>query len=463
MIRENDENGRVLDVSAELKDNAMLKIRPELFDEWDFVKNDELGLDIYKISQGTNKIAWWTCKKCDSEYETPVNKRSSGANCPFCVGRRVNHTNSLAVLRPDLASQWHPTKNERTPQEITIGNDKKVWWLGRCGHEWEATVDNRNKKESGCPYCAGFRVFVGYNDMWTTNPELANKLAYASDGFKYTQGSEQKVDWKCQECDELIKNKRIDNTKNQGLICPKCNDGMSYPEKFIWHVLTQLNIKFELQKTFNWAKNKRYDFYIQPLKCIIEAHGIQHYEISFKNLGAKSLEEEQENDAVKYELAKENDIEYYITIDCRYSKFEHIKNNILGCELKKLFNLDGISWTEINDNMKKSLNPEVLALLEKGLSVKEISKKLGLSLSQAYSIINKYEVKTNNKKHSYALNYEIAICQYDKEMNFIATWKGLRSIEDELGYNKYEIKSCCIGKIKTFKGFIWKYESLKNP
>ena len=37
---------------------------------------------------------------------------------------------SLAETHPDLAKEWHPTKNGNiTPKMISAGNGKKVWWL----------------------------------------------------------------------------------------------------------------------------------------------------------------------------------------------------------------------------------------------------------------------------------------------------------------------------------------------
>ena len=37
---------------------------------------------------------------------------------------------TLAEEYPELAMQWHPTKNEGlTPEMVTCGSKKKVWWL----------------------------------------------------------------------------------------------------------------------------------------------------------------------------------------------------------------------------------------------------------------------------------------------------------------------------------------------
>jgi len=64
--------------------------------------------------------------------------------CPMCSNQIVVSSNCLATLNPELAKQWHPTKNRNfTAYDIVPGSGKKVWWLGTCGHEWETSVRNR--------------------------------------------------------------------------------------------------------------------------------------------------------------------------------------------------------------------------------------------------------------------------------------------------------------------------------
>ena len=62
---------------------------------------------------------------------------------------------SLADLRPDLAKEWHPTKNGHfKPSMVSIGTSRKAWWLCPiCNHEWEACIGSR-VKGTGCPKCA---------------------------------------------------------------------------------------------------------------------------------------------------------------------------------------------------------------------------------------------------------------------------------------------------------------------
>ena len=80
---------------------------------------------------------------------------ADGTGCPICANKEVLvGYNDLATTNPDLASEWHPTMNGALrPTDITAGSEKKVWWYGDCGHEWQSIVYHRNKGV-GCPICS---------------------------------------------------------------------------------------------------------------------------------------------------------------------------------------------------------------------------------------------------------------------------------------------------------------------
>ena len=67
--------------------------------------------------------------------------------------KSVKPEKSLEHLRPDLADEWHPTKNDGlTPSQFSVGAGKKAWWLGKCGHEWQDTINHRSAGRD-CPQC----------------------------------------------------------------------------------------------------------------------------------------------------------------------------------------------------------------------------------------------------------------------------------------------------------------------
>ena len=123
----------------------------ELSSQWHPTKNGALAPD--HVTLGSIKKVWWLCEK-GHEWEARIDARSGGSGCPYCGNRKVlPGYNDLATIKPELAAQWHPTKNgDLIPSQVPPQSRKKVWWRGVCGHEWEAAVANRYNG-SNCPYC----------------------------------------------------------------------------------------------------------------------------------------------------------------------------------------------------------------------------------------------------------------------------------------------------------------------
>ncbi|MCT1449571.1 zinc-ribbon domain-containing protein [Corynebacterium sp. p3-SID1194] len=136
----------------------------------------------------------------------------------------------LSAENPDLAKQWHPTKNQPlTPDQVTTGSGRKVWWIGPCNHEWEANINNR-VRGAGCPYCSPVgrkRLLVGFNDLATVNPELAKEWHPSkNDGKKpqdVTSKSHSRVWWMCREDSRHI---WLASVKDRafGYGCPFCSN-----------------------------------------------------------------------------------------------------------------------------------------------------------------------------------------------------------------------------------------------
>lgn len=88
--------------------------------------------------------------------------------------RRTARLQDLATLYPELAAEWHPTKNGAlTPEQVLAGSEKRVWWQCGRGHAWQTSVSTRTRANCRCPVCAGRTVLAGENDLATLSPELA--------------------------------------------------------------------------------------------------------------------------------------------------------------------------------------------------------------------------------------------------------------------------------------------------
>lgn len=460
------ESKHVFNEKIKLKGNAMLERRKELFYEWDFEKNDELGLDVYEITFGSGRLAWWRCPKCDSPYDMSiVNRTTRNQKCPYCAGQRVNHTNSLATLMPELAKEWHPTKNgDFTPDKITLGSDVVAWWIGECGHEWDMSVDKRTKRGCGCPYCAPFnaRILIGFNDMWTTNPELAKQLADPEDGYRHTQFSNKKVDWICLVCRNPIRSKWIQDIGRRGVPCPKCSDGVSFGEKFIYNLLKVADIEFKYNVAQKWSQGKRYDFYFELMEktYIIEVHGKQHYEESPRG---RSLAKEQANDKLKYQLAKKYGADRYIVIDARESTVEWMRNSILNSDVTKL--IPEIDFERIGGLATNSFVKDVCEMWNSGArNVLEISDKMKIGRTTVVKYLKRgveigwcdYSRELSNMSGGMKRSRPVIQLSIDRE--FLGEWSSIKEASLCLGVSPHSISQVCSGELNTAGNYYWLYK-----
>ncbi len=137
--------------------NDLATTHPKLLDQWDFEKNT---LRPDSVSHGSHEKVWWKCEQ-GHRYQQAINKKTSRkTGCPVCSGHiTVPGVNDFATIYPDLAEEWHPTKNgDLLPSEISKKNGRKVWWLCRYGHEWQATPHDRVTDNTGCPICSQRRL-----------------------------------------------------------------------------------------------------------------------------------------------------------------------------------------------------------------------------------------------------------------------------------------------------------------
>ena len=142
-----------------LKEYCVRFGREELLEQWHPEKNIPLTPDI--VSYGSQKKIWWSCEQ-GHEWTASVYARSGKhTGCPYCTGKRVAPELTLSALYPEIAQQWHPTKNaQHKPEDYLPGSHTAAWWLCDKGHEWKAMIKSR-VEGSGCPVCANKAVITG--------------------------------------------------------------------------------------------------------------------------------------------------------------------------------------------------------------------------------------------------------------------------------------------------------------
>lgn len=255
-------------------------------------------------------------------------------------------------------------------------------------------------------------------------------------------------------------------------------DGIKYPNKFIASLVSQLGIGFINEMKFSWSdkfeydginyNRKVYDLFIPHLNCIIENHGLQHYN---NVILWRSLEEEQENDRLKRELALNNGIEHYIELDCRKSEMEWIKQSVMDSEIPDLlgFKEEDIDWLKCHEYALKNLAKETCELWNSGINnTLEISTKLNI----ARGTVIRWLKQCN----------ECGMCDYNPTRAIIdGNKKGCKEVavyKDGILIGIYEsaawieknstnifkekllhgnISRVCTGKIAQYKGYTFEY------
>ena len=204
------------------------------------------------------------------EWEASIDNRNKHQSCPYLIGKAVwPGFNDLATTNPELAAQWHPTKNGNLrPTQVTANSNRKVWWLypyddpntGKHSvFEWQATVYNRNNG-AGCPYLTMYKGEEYIKQYLQEN----NTVYYAQQKFSNLFG--------------------INNGKLS------------------------------------------YDFAIPDAKSrfiLIEYNGIQHYESDEFFGGEEQFKKQQEHDRRKREYAKQHGYKL-ITIKYTYDTYEKV-------------------------------------------------------------------------------------------------------------------------------------------
>lgn len=237
-----------------------------------------------------------------------------------------------------------------------------------CGYIHEKTELAIDKKLD-CLVCCGKIIKPYINDISITDPLVASWFWNQDDIHKYGCGSTKKVYFKCPDCGEKLGpfQIRIVHTYKK-LLCKKCGDTTSYPERVVFSFFKEMGIDIDSHKSFKWSKGKEYDFYSEKLSLIVETHGEQHYKDN--NFFKTTAEQQRLNDLEKETLAKQAGIKNYIQLNCAKDDFEYIKNNIVNNKsLQSIFSYNimaNLNWDSIKENSLKKTQKIIIDMWNSG-------------------------------------------------------------------------------------------------
>ena len=184
------------------------------------------GWDPSKVSKGMKIKLSWKCPTGHIYLATVVHRthKKNPSGCPICTNKIIlPGFNDLATLNPSLIPEvhgWDPTK-------VGAGSRKIFPWKCSLGHIWTSSVTQRTSggysgQGTGCPYCAGTKTLIGFNDLLTSHPQIAGE-ANGWDPTTISAGSSKSLAWKCIHGHEwkAIVNSR---TRERSADCPYCTN-----------------------------------------------------------------------------------------------------------------------------------------------------------------------------------------------------------------------------------------------
>ena len=269
--------------------------------EWNWEKNNSINLFPDKLTCGSNKSAWWKCNKCGFEWKTRISHRNKGTGCKKCLHEKLStptNEKSLMNLYPSLCAEWNYNKNLMLPSSIYPNSNKNYWWICPKGHEWKDSPSHRVLRNSGCPYCSGRRVLLGFNDLQTTHPNLMKEWDWEENNENnispdtLSQGSHKQANWICSRGHKWQAAIYSRTTTNRN--CPYCNKELrsSYPEKIIAFYISQIFSDATENYKNNFLKNREIDIYIPSIKLGIEYDGTKWHQNTKNDLVKDKICEE---------------------------------------------------------------------------------------------------------------------------------------------------------------------------
>lgn len=285
-----------------------------LQDVKDYIKDNNINVELLSTEyEGSMKKLKFKCLDCGELFEKRFSDFNKGKHCQTCATKKMAKTKTFSYDKViEIVNKNQPHLEILSKDYLNARSYASIRCKD-CGYEFEIQWRKLTENSKGvkkCPCCSG-QVLSDLNRVSTTRPDLMKYLINKDDGYTNSIGSRVVVKTRCPHC-LTEKDLKITDLARKPYACRICSDGISKGEKFISNLLTQANINHITQARFDWSDNKVYDFYLPDFQAVCEVNGRQHY--FENNYTKKSLEEEQENDKYKMEIALANGIKEYIVL-----------------------------------------------------------------------------------------------------------------------------------------------------
>lgn len=342
-------------------------------------------------------------------------------------------------------------ERERKRRKDTKHKNKTVRWYrckcNFCNTENAWINEGHLKAGRGCPVCHSKQFDENIISIPITAPWM---IPYFQGGYdeakQYTKSSSKKIYFKCPDCGE-IKDKEMTINKlymKHSIGC-KCSDGISYPNKFAFNMLSQLSINFISEYSPNWIKPYRYDFYFEldNKKYIIEMDGGLGHGKRVHPKSKLTIEDTLKIDIYKENLASTNNIKL-IRINCENSEIDFISNNITNSPLNKILNLNNVNWVTCHEFALKNIIKTICDFKDKNpwMNATEISKIFNLSNCTISKYLNK--------------GVHLGWCEYNGNTKCVEVFK------DDISIGVFESSKYIYDNAMEILGINISHESIKS-
>ena len=290
----------------------------EFIENSKIIHNNFFSYERCKFTNVSSKVIV-TCP-IHGDFEVKASNHLNGANCKMCSKEGISHKISLRpkhnastkkltteIFKQKLKEKW----GDRyiCPKNTEYINNKTPIEIICKEHGIFTITPNHILGGRGCPIC-------GKNKKKTTQEIIEEiKKAQPYSDYNYDEvvynGIHRQIKLKCNKCGVIFYNSPSNLIKNKNG-CPGCK--ASQMEIEIKDFLDKNNVKYEIEKTFVWLKNKGnmyLDFFLNDFNVTIECQGIQHFKDIHFRKNVSILEETQKRDILKKELCEKHDIKMF--------------------------------------------------------------------------------------------------------------------------------------------------------
>ena len=364
--------------------------------EWDYDLNEKHPS---KISYKSYKCVWWKCHICGHKWRGKIQNYINGKSvCENCKFKDSKRNNKKIIVRKylsecnDLLEIWDEQANVGIDKrKITLGSNKKYFWKCPKGHSYSASV-KQVSIGCKCVYCSGKQVLIGYNDLKSLRPDVAEEWAWDKNEKgpeEYTVCSGESVYWRCKQCGNVWY-AQINNRTSHNTNCRKCSNvnQTSFPEQTVLYYVRKAG--FDTFGQYKLGKKYTLDIYIPNMKIGIEYDGSVWH----------AKKKNQERDEIKNNMCAAQGILLFRLCESK----EKIENPVIQ-------NNNIIFYRDIRDeNLEKAIS---ILLARIGSSFTDINIS-----RDRYHILKSYQ--NENTANSFGTRCPDLVKEWDYEKNIIS-------------------------------------------